>query len=55
MYLEPRSLILISDKAYKLLHGITEKKADKFDDNEIFVFNKPDNLKPDVSIQRTTR
>lgn len=54
MYLEPRSLVLISGKAYDLLHGISERTFDSFNDIEMNIFNKPKNLKTE-KIQRSTR
>uniref|UniRef100_A0AC34F293 Fe2OG dioxygenase domain-containing protein n=1 Tax=Panagrolaimus sp. ES5 TaxID=591445 RepID=A0AC34F293_9BILA len=53
MFLQPRSLILIKDKAYKVcLHGIEERNTDKIHEK---IFNRPSNLSIGTELKRSTR
>uniref|UniRef100_A0A914YUZ1 Alpha-ketoglutarate-dependent dioxygenase AlkB-like domain-containing protein n=1 Tax=Panagrolaimus superbus TaxID=310955 RepID=A0A914YUZ1_9BILA len=51
--LQPRSLILIKDEAYKVcLHGIEERDTDVIHEK---IFNRPSNLSLGTKLQRSTR
>ncbi|KAI6202695.1 VWFA domain-containing protein [Aphelenchoides besseyi] len=50
--LQPRSLVLIKDHAYELLHGIRELQADTINEK---VFNRPKSLPLGSSIERHIR
>jgi alkylated DNA repair protein alkB family protein 6 len=53
MLLQPRSLILITDDAYKsCLHGIEERDIDVIHEK---IFNRPSNLAIGTELKRSTR
>lgn len=53
MLLQPRSLILIKDEAYKVcLHGIEERDTDVIHQK---IFNRPSNLSIGTQLKRSTR
>jgi alkylated DNA repair protein alkB family protein 6 len=53
MLLQPRSLILIKDEAYKVcLHGIEERETDIIHEK---IFNRPSNLSIGTQLKRSTR